>query len=102
MHRWIGIETEKNVLTCKACNINCPQCYRVFHVEQDLVEIKQRIRDFYVSSEDKCEIYPMEEETLTTPPHHRQDHGSIRKKRRMGGGSETRNSASKFENFEEI
>jgi hypothetical protein len=103
MHRWLGIETEKSILKCKACNVNlCPQCYRVFHVEQDLVKIKQRIRDFYVSSEDKCEIYPMEEETLTTPPHHRQDHGSIRKKRRMGGGSETRNSASKFENFEEI
>jgi hypothetical protein len=74
----------------------------VFHVAQDLVGMKQRIRDFYVTSKDKHEMYPLEDDTLATPPHQRQDHGSIRKKRRMAEGSATRASASKFGGFAKI
>jgi hypothetical protein len=35
----------------------------VFHVAQDLVGIKARIWDFYISSEDKNATYPLEGET---------------------------------------
>ena len=45
MHRWLGSETEKNIVHCPSCNINlCIGCYRPFHTVQDLLEKKGNLR----------------------------------------------------------
>jgi hypothetical protein len=78
----LASKPKRHVVLCKSCNVNlCLRCYQLFHVAQDLVRIKARIRDFYLTSEDKNETYPLEEETPTTPPHQRQEQESIQKKR---------------------
>ena len=48
LHRWVGVETEKDVCFCSACNVNlCHKCYKSFHVTTDIVGMKERVRELY-------------------------------------------------------
>ena len=45
LHMWCGkMRVESTLLYCKTCNVTvCSECYRLFHVEADLVEKKKEI-----------------------------------------------------------
>ena len=44
LHRWLGIETQKQVSYCTVCNVHlCVKCYRIFHIVPDLSEIKNEL-----------------------------------------------------------
>jgi hypothetical protein len=38
MYRWLGIETQKDLMKCEACNIRvCVRCYYCIHTTEDLL-----------------------------------------------------------------
>ncbi|OEU12697.1 hypothetical protein FRACYDRAFT_243954 [Fragilariopsis cylindrus CCMP1102] len=47
LHMWCGkMRVESTLLYCKTCNVTvCSECYRLFHVEADLVEKKKEIEN---------------------------------------------------------
>ena len=45
LHRFVGIETEKQVSYCSTCNVNlCLQCYRFFHKIPDVETLKMAVK----------------------------------------------------------
>ena len=46
LHRWAAnIETTKAMLYCPTCNITlCSACYKLFHVESDLMKVKDDLK----------------------------------------------------------
>ena len=44
LHRWVRIETLKNVIHCSTCNINlCVFCYCLFHFDGDIAKIEDSV-----------------------------------------------------------
>lgn len=44
LHRWLGIETQKQVSYCTVCNVHlCVRCYRIFHTVPDMSKIKDEL-----------------------------------------------------------
>ena len=51
LHKWVGIETQAQVSHCSTCNVNlCKQCFKLFHVCNDLVKEKQNLRRKYLKA----------------------------------------------------
>ena len=45
LHKWVGMETERNIGYCPSCNVNlCIACYSGFHGVSDLVKDKNKIK----------------------------------------------------------
>ena len=46
LHRWAAnIETTKAMLYCSTCNVTlCSECYKLFHVQEDLVGLKSELK----------------------------------------------------------
>jgi hypothetical protein len=52
MHCWLGIETQKDLLKCEACNICLRvKSYQWFHTTIDLVRMKDKLCEFYGNKE---------------------------------------------------
>jgi hypothetical protein len=74
LHRWLGIETQKDLMKCEACNISvCVRCYYCFHTIEDLLGQKEKLRIFYKNDAnnkktamDCCGNVPIS--TIRTPP----------------------------------
>ena len=48
MHRWVGIETERDTYYCATCNVNiCVPCSQIFHCVHDLMAIKYSLQRQY-------------------------------------------------------
>ena len=48
LHRWVGIELERNTYYCAACNVNlCIICNRAFHKVPELLSMKTQIKRRY-------------------------------------------------------
>ena len=48
VHRWLGIETEKDTYYCSACNVNvCILCNKPFHFVPSLLDMKNTLRITY-------------------------------------------------------
>jgi hypothetical protein len=48
MHRWLGIDTQKDNIACKACNVSvCIKCYECFRTTPDILGINNELREFY-------------------------------------------------------
>ena len=47
VHRWAAnIETTKAMLYCATCNVTlCSECYKLFHVEKDLLGLKEELKN---------------------------------------------------------
>jgi hypothetical protein len=69
MHRWLGIDTQKDVMTCKSCNVNlCLRCYEGFHTIGGLVGIKTRLKEFYEKNDKKTAMDCYDEVLGVTTP----------------------------------
>jgi hypothetical protein len=69
MHRWLGIDTQKDVMTCKSCNVNlCLRCYEGFHTIVDLPGMKARLKAFYEKNEKKTTMDCYDELFCVTTP----------------------------------
>ena len=48
LHRWLGIETQKEISYCHGCNVNlCLQCYRIFHKQRDIIGSRLSLSNKY-------------------------------------------------------
>ena len=50
LHRWFGVETQKQVLSCRTCQVHlCAHCYRLFHRMEDIANQKEYLRPIVMS-----------------------------------------------------
>ena len=48
LHKWVNIETQKQVMFCPTCNVNlCLSCYRLFHTKPNLLQMKESLSNKY-------------------------------------------------------
>ena len=87
MHRWLGIDMQKDVMTCKSCNVNlCLRCYEGFHTIVDLPGMKAQPKAFYEKNEKKTTMVCYDQLLCVTTPTDRgvtadEEHTSDRKRK---------------------
>ena len=48
IHRWVGVETQKDVFLCPSCDVNlCVDCYHIFHHTENMVMMKKSLSKKY-------------------------------------------------------
>ena len=48
IHRWVGVESQKDVFLCPSCEVNlCVDCYHIFHHTENMVMMKKSLSKQY-------------------------------------------------------
>ena len=48
LHKWVGIETQRQISFCATCNVNlCQDCFKYFHVTEDILGQKSKLTAKY-------------------------------------------------------
>ena len=59
LHRWVGIETQRDVIHCPECNVkSCVLCYGLFHSDFDIVNMEDSISTIFkrLKTQKNCQI----------------------------------------------
>ena len=48
LHKWLGIETTRQLSYCQTCNVNlCVDCNKIFHTDKELLKNKEKNKKIY-------------------------------------------------------